>query len=136
MIEEVQAEMVQYLKAALPGVQVELLPDQPLASKLTGPKGAVFINYVGGEYLSPEEFGAAGDPADCPLSTTLNIEIIVGAQGLHSAGGATGLLEVVQVLLNGWSPAGFLPMRLLTNRQFGCENNTWLYQAHFTVTQN
>jgi hypothetical protein len=104
------------LKSQVPGVAVELYPENPAAWRMNHPRAALLVDYRGSRY------GEVVDTGIVAQGRELSIGISVVARTLHDAYGALAITDAVR--LRSWGSAcrtaescGFPPSALCRRRR-------------------
>lgn len=123
MIAEIEAEIVDALKASLPLVQVEAFPDQPRDYNLMHSRGAVLVAYKGREREVLTGCGMANNDYQFVVSFLFrNLRARDAHQGIYDA------LELAEGALT--------DIATLKNERFvNFENGVWEYSQLYRVEQ-
>jgi len=113
------------LKEQVPGVAVELYPDNPGTWRLNHPKAALLVDYRGSKY------GAVVDTAVVAQGRDIGLGVTVVARTLHDAYGALELTDRVRVALLGQRWPDCRPARLASERFVSQEAGIWIFELVF-----
>jgi hypothetical protein len=94
-IEAMEAELVQVLETAFPGLAVQGCPDDIASYRFTHRTGALLVHYTGSEFGPPK----ALDVVVADRFPSWEVHIL--ARDLRAHGGAYGLLDAVRACLTG-----------------------------------
>ena len=113
------------LKVQVPGVGVELYPENPGAWRLNHPKAALLVDYRGSRY------GEVVDTGIVAQGRELSIGISVVARTLHDAYGALAITDAVRLALLGQRLPDCRKLRLSSERFVSQEAGNWIYELVF-----
>lgn len=113
------------LKSQVPGVAVELYPENPAAWRLNHPRGALLLDYRGSRYSAMVDTGIAAQERE------LSFGVSVVARTLHDAYGALLLTDAVRLALLGVRLPDCRKTRLESERFVAQEAGIWIYEAVF-----
>lgn len=115
------------LKGQVPGVAVELYPENPGAWRMNHPRAALLVDYRGSKY------GEAVDTGIVAQGRELSIGISVVARTLHDAYGALAITDAVRLALLGQRLPDCRKARLASERFVSQEAGNWIYELVFTA---
>jgi hypothetical protein len=115
------------LKSQVPGVAVELYPENPGAWRLNHPKAALLVDYRGSRY------GEVVDTGIVAQGRELSIGISVVARTLHDAYGALAITDAVRLALLGRRLPDCRKLRLASERFVSQEAGNWIYELMFSA---
>ncbi len=113
------------LKGQMPGVAVELYPENPAAWRLNHPRAALLVDYRGSKY------GDVVDTAFVAQGRELAIGVSVVARTLHDAYGALLLTDAARIALLGQRWPDCRKARLSSERFVSQEAGIWIYELVF-----
>ena len=119
--------MAERLKAEVPGVAVELYPENPGAWRLNHPKAALLVDYRGAKY------GESVDTGIVAQARELSVGISVVARTLHDAYGALAITDAVRLALLGYRLPDCRKARLESERFVAQEAGNWIYELVFSA---
>lgn len=115
------------MKAQVPGVGVELYPENPAAWRLNHPRAALLVDYRGSKYGEPADTGIVAQGRE------LSIGISVVARTLHDAYGALAITDAVRLALLGFRLPDCQKARLESERFVAQEAGNWIYELVFSA---
>ena len=115
------------LKSQVPGVAVELYPENPAAWRMNHPRAALLVDYRGSRY------GEVVDTGIVAQGRELSIGISVVARTLHDAYGALAITDAVRLALLGQRLPDCFKTRLASERFVSQEAGNWIYELVFAV---
>lgn len=115
------------LKAEVPGVAVELYPENPGAWRMNHPRAALLVDYRGSRY------GKVVDTHVVAQGRDLSIGVSVVARTLHDAYGALAITDAVRMALLGQRLPDCSKARLASERFVSQEAGNWIYELVFAV---
>ena len=115
------------LKSQVPGVAVELYPDNPSAWRLNHPRAALLVDYRGSQYGKVVDTGIVAQGRDVSLGVS------VVARTLHDAYGALLLTDAVRIALLGQRWPDCRKARLASERFVSHEAGVWIYELVFAA---
>lgn len=115
------------LKSQVPGVAVELYPDNPSAWRLNHPRAALLVDYRGSQYGEVVDTGIVAQGRDVSLGVS------VVARTLHDAYGALLLTDAVRMALLGQRWPDCHKARLASERSVSHEAGIWIYELVFAA---
>lgn len=113
------------LKAAVPDVGVELYPEKPTTWRLNNAKGALLVDFRGGQ------FGAAKDTQAAFTERTLTFGVSVVARTLYKGFGGLDLLDKTRAALNGYCPPNCKKLLPKAEKFLGEQQGLWIFEATF-----
>jgi hypothetical protein len=126
MIEEVETQIIEKLEANISNLKIEGFPENAEEYKLTHPKGAALVNYVGSTFSKPMSTGVVAQDREIVFQITLLM------RNLRTHKGAYAHLDTIRAILTGFQPEGckkFYP----TRERFISENKgVWMYVVLFS----
>ena len=115
------------LKSQVPGVAVELYPENPAAWRMNHPRAALLVDYRGSRY------GEVVDTGIVAQGRELSIGISVVARTLHDAYGALAITDAVRLALLGQRLPDCRKLRLSSERFVSQEAGNWIYELVFSA---
>lgn len=115
------------LKSQVPGVAVELYPENPAAWRMNHPRAALLVDYRGSRY------GEVVDTGIVAQGRELSIGISVVARTLHDAYGALAITDAVRLALLGQRLPDCRKLRLSSERFVAQEAGNWIYELVFSA---
>lgn len=115
------------LKAQVPGVGVELYPENPSAWRLNHPRAALLVDYRGSDY------GELADTGIVVQGREIRLGVSVVARTLHDAYGALMLTDAARVALLGQVLPDCRKLRLVSERFVSQEAGIWIYELVFAA---
>lgn len=115
------------LKAQVPGVGVELYPENPNAWRLNHPRAALLVDYRGSKY------GETVDTGIVAQGRELSVGVSVVARTLHDAYGALAITDAVRLALLGFRLPDCRKARLESERFVAQEAGNWIYELVFSA---
>ena len=115
------------LKAGVPGVAVELYPENPGAWRMNHPRAALLVDYRGSRYGEPVDTSIVAQGRD------LSIGVSVVARTLHDAYGALAITDAVRLALLGQRLPDCFKTRLASERFVSADAGNWIYELVFAV---
>jgi hypothetical protein len=115
------------LKAEVPGVAVELYPENPSAWRLNHPRAALLVDYRGSDY------GHVVDTGIVAQGREIRLGLSVVARTLHDAYGALVLTDAVRLALLGQRLPDCRALRLVSERFVSQEAGLWIYELVFAA---
>jgi len=115
------------LKAQVPGVGVELYPENPSAWRLNHPRAALLVDYRGSDY------GELMDTGIVAQGREIRLGVSVVARTLHDAYGALRLTDAVRLALLGQVLPDCRKLRLVSERFVSQEAGIWIYELVFAA---
>jgi len=115
------------LKSQVPGVAVELYPDNPATWRMNHPRAALLVDYRGSKYADVLDTGIVAQ------ERTVSIGISVVARTLHDAYGALALVDAVRLALLGQRLPDCRKLALDAERFVSQEAGIWIYELTFAA---
>lgn len=115
------------LKAEVPGVAVELYPENPGAWRMNHPRAALLVDYRGSKY------GETVDTGIVAQGRELSVGVSVVARTLHDAYGALAITDAVRLALLGYRLPDCRKARLESERFVAQEAGNWIYELVFSA---
>ena len=113
------------LKSQMAGVGVELYPEKPSTWRLNNAKGALLIDFRGGQ------FGQAKDTQAAFTERTLTFGVSIVARTLYKGFGGLDLLDKTRTALNGYCPPNCKKLLPKAEKFIGEQAGLWIFEATF-----
>lgn len=124
----IENEIIGKISDKIPELHVEGFPDQPSEFRLTHPKGAILVHYLGANYSQSNSLGCIVQ------DKTLEFSITIITRDLRSGYGAYEYLDSIRNLLTGYKPEDCSKMQPVKEHFISENNGIWQYEINFTLT--
>ena len=128
IIGDIENEIIGKIREKIPELHVEGFPDQPSEFRLTHPKGAILVYYLGANYSQSKNLGYIVQ------DKTLEFSITIITRDLRSCWGVYHYIDFIRNLLTGYKPENCSKMQPVKEHFISENTGIWQYEINFTLT--